>query len=128
MDDTAAAQGLLGSIKQLGVKLSMDDFGTGYSSLSCLHRFPIDVLKIDRSFVSNTEGWRNAGAVIQAIVNFAHNLEMTVVAEGLETPEQVVFVQALDCDYGQGYLFSEPLTADAAEEYLRTRQAFSTAA
>ena len=93
----------------------MDDFGTGYSSLAFLHKFPIDVLKIDRSFVRNLEGQRDASAVVSAIVQLAHHLHMSVVAEGLETPEQVAFLQAVDCDYGQGFLFSKPLAAPDAE-------------
>jgi diguanylate cyclase (GGDEF)-like protein/PAS domain S-box-containing protein len=118
MDDPEAAGEVLGRIKALGVRLSMDDFGTGYSSLSCLHRFPLDELKVDRSFILNLEDRRDAAAVVQAIVTLAHNLEMRVVAEGLEKPEQVAFLQAVDCDYGQGYLFAKPLPAVAAETLI----------
>ncbi|HEX8915506.1 MAG TPA: EAL domain-containing protein, partial [Humisphaera sp.] len=118
MDDTEAARATLAALKACGVRLSMDDFGTGYSSLSCLHRFPIDVLKVDRSFIVNLEGRRDAAAVVSAIVGLARNLGMTVVAEGLETPEQVAFLQAVDCDYGQGYYFAKPLSAEDAERML----------
>ncbi|MDB5304231.1 MAG: hypothetical protein JWM97_1780, partial [Phycisphaerales bacterium] len=128
MDDAEAAREILAAIKAMGVKLAMDDFGTGHSSLSCLHRFPIDVLKIDRSFILNFEGQRDAAAVVQAIVTLAHNLGMAVVAEGLETPEQVAFLQALDCDYGQGFLFSKPVPADVAENLFRSVGALPTAA
>jgi EAL domain-containing protein (putative c-di-GMP-specific phosphodiesterase class I) len=115
MEDDQAANLALKRLKELGVKLSMDDFGTGYSSLSCLHTFPIDELKIDRSFIKDMHGQRDAAAVIQAVVNLAHNLHFNVVAEGLETAEQVALLQTLDCDYGQGYLFAKPLPALEAE-------------
>jgi predicted signal transduction protein with EAL and GGDEF domain len=108
----------LTAIKQTGVSLSMDDFGTGYSSLSCLHRLPLDAVKIDRSFVASMEGGRHAAAVVQAVINLAHNLNMQVVAEGLERPEQVAFLQSLDCDLGQGYFFSKPMAAEQAEAFM----------
>ena len=107
------------SSRKLGVRLEMDDFGTGYSSLSFLHRFPLDGLKIDRSFVSHTTR-RDYAAVLHAIVTLARNLGMSVVAEGLETAEQVVLLQALECDDGQGYHFSRPLPAAEAEQFIRT--------
>jgi EAL domain-containing protein (putative c-di-GMP-specific phosphodiesterase class I)/GGDEF domain-containing protein len=118
MDDLRAAGDILGRIKQTGVELSMDDFGTGYSSLICLHRFPIDVLKIDRGFLNGSADQRDVAAVVQAIVTLAHNLGMSVVAEGLERIEQVAFCQALDCDFAQGYVFARPMPADAAEQFL----------
>jgi PAS domain S-box-containing protein len=118
MDDGQAARAVLRRLKDAGVKLSLDDFGTGYSSLSCLHTFPIDELKIDRSFILNMGGRRDAVAVIQAVVSLAHHLGMKVVAEGLESAEHVALLQALDCDCGQGYLFSKPLAAAAAEVVL----------
>jgi len=130
MGDTEAARAVLEAIKRTGVLLSMDDFGTGYSSLSCLHRFPLDELKVDRSFIANLEGRSDAAAVVQSIVTLAHNLGMDVVAEGLEKPEQAAFLQAVDCDYGQGYLFARPLDPGAAEEVLRagtTRPAMGAA-
>jgi PAS domain S-box-containing protein len=119
MDESAAAAGVLARLRATGVRLSMDDFGTGYSSLACLHRFPLDELKVDRAFVRNLLDQRDAAAVVHAIVSLAHNLDMRVVAEGLETAEQVAFLQALDCDYGQGYLFAKPLDAAAAGELAR---------
>jgi diguanylate cyclase (GGDEF)-like protein len=118
MSDPETARQVLAELKQTGVKLSMDDFGTGYSSLSCLHEFPIDVLKIDRSFVGDLSGKRHAAAVVHAIIQLAHNLRMTVVAEGLENPEQVAFLQALDCDSGQGFLFARPLPAADAGKLI----------
>jgi diguanylate cyclase (GGDEF)-like protein/PAS domain S-box-containing protein len=118
VEDGEAALRVLRSLKAIGVQLSMDDFGTGYSSLSCLHKFPIDVLKVDRTFVSSQEDRRDTAAVVQAIVALAHNLHMTVVAEGVEKPEQIAFLQALDCDSGQGYLFSRPLDPVDAEAWI----------
>jgi diguanylate cyclase (GGDEF)-like protein/PAS domain S-box-containing protein len=118
VEDGEAALRVLRSLKDLGVQLSMDDFGTGYSSLSCLHRFPMDVLKVDRTFISNHQDRRDTAAIVQAIVALAHNLQMSVVAEGIERPEQIVFLQALDCDAAQGYLFAPPLAPPAAEAWI----------
>jgi diguanylate cyclase (GGDEF)-like protein/PAS domain S-box-containing protein len=118
MENADAAMPLLEQIRSLGVRLQMDDFGTGYSSLGCLHRFPLSGLKIDRSFVATTSARRDYAAVIQAIITLARNLGIEVVAEGVETAEQVALLQALDCELGQGYYFSKPLSADAAEAFL----------
>jgi diguanylate cyclase (GGDEF)-like protein len=120
MEDVHAAQQVLSQIRSLGLSLHMDDFGTGYSSLSCLHQFPLDGLKIDRSFILNGTGRRDYAAVIQAIVALAHNLNMRVVAEGLESLEQVALLQALECDYGQGYFFSPPLPPQSATQFLHS--------
>lgn|GEM_PF-1090186 len=127
MADGETAALTMNALKATGVRLAMDDFGTGYSSLSCLHKFPIDVLKIDRSFIEELQKRRDTAAVIQAIVHLAHNLGMTVVAEGLEQLDQVAFLQTLDCDLGQGFVFAKPLSADAAEQFLlnSTRRAMS---
>ena len=123
IDDANATIGeQLKSLRELGLQLSMDDFGTGYSSLSCLHRFPIDVLKIDRAFVEHIAAGKNTAAVVAAIINLAHALDITVVAEGLETIDQVESLRALACDQGQGFLFSRPLTAKAAEHFLLQEQ------
>jgi diguanylate cyclase (GGDEF)-like protein len=109
---------VLGRIRALGIELHMDDFGTGYSSLSCLHRLPITGLKIDRSFVEDVQVRKDAASLIKAVVQLAHDMGIQVVAEGLELPAQVTFLQALHCDLGQGFRFARPLTAAAAEEYL----------
>jgi diguanylate cyclase (GGDEF)-like protein len=109
---------VLGKIRALGIELHMDDFGTGYSSLSCLHRLPITGLKIDRSFVEDVQIRKDAASLIKAVVQLAHDMGIKVVAEGLELPAQVTFLQALHCDLGQGFRFARPLTAAAAEEYL----------
>jgi diguanylate cyclase (GGDEF)-like protein/PAS domain S-box-containing protein len=110
MKDAAAAVRMLHAIRDLGVKLDLDDFGTGYSSLTCLRQFPIDGLKIDRSFVSALDHGREHVALLQALTQLALNLRLAVVAEGVETLDQAVKLQSLGCDFGQGFLFSEPLT------------------
>jgi EAL domain-containing protein (putative c-di-GMP-specific phosphodiesterase class I) len=97
----------------------MDDFGTGYSSLSTLHLFPLNGLKIDRSFVGSMTERRDYAAIVHAITTLARNLGMTLVAEGIETQEQVVMLQAMDCQTAQGYYFSRPLAVAAAEECLK---------
>ena len=117
MDDAEAAGQVLERLRELGVRLAMDDFGTGYSSLSCLHAFPIDVLKVDRSFVANLEHGREA-AVLRAMLDLSHTLGLTVVAEGIETAQQMAFLRQAACDYGQGYFFARPLNAEAAEKFL----------
>ncbi|HYU31072.1 MAG TPA: bifunctional diguanylate cyclase/phosphodiesterase, partial [Thermoanaerobaculia bacterium] len=105
-------------LKSLGVQLSMDDFGKGYSSLNYLHRFPMDILKIDRSFVSRIEEGSGNLAILEAIVTLAHQLGMEVVAEGIQTAAQVKTIRALGCEYGQGFLFSKPLSASEIDHLL----------
>ncbi|MEM9882300.1 MAG: EAL domain-containing protein [Planctomycetota bacterium] len=119
MDARVSVTDVLHRLRDLGHPLAMDDFGTGHSSLSCLHEFPIDVLKIDRSFVQSLDRHLEFAAVIQAIVTLAHTLRMSVVAEGIETVEQLAVLQALDCDRLQGYLFARPLPADEAAAFIR---------
>jgi len=128
MESPEHMTGLLEDLKGLGVELCMDDFGTGYSSLSCLHHFPIDVLKIDRTFILNTDENREYAAVIHAIITLAHTLKMSVVGEGVETGGQVAQLQALECDAAQGNFFSMPLTAAAAAAYLQGPQGFAKSA
>jgi diguanylate cyclase (GGDEF)-like protein len=108
-DNIEAAVGLLTQLRELGVQLSIDDFGTGYSSLSYLQRFPIDTLKIDRSFVTQMMENEENLAIVRTIVALAQNLGMDVVAEGVETEDQLRLLRKLDCENGQGYLFSTPL-------------------
>ena len=123
MEQAVVVTPALIELKRLGVKVDMDDFGTGHSSLSCLHEFPVDCLKIDRAFIGNM-GLSAAGlrteytAIVQAIITLAHNLGMSVVAEGIETVGQLAQLQSLGCDLGQGYWFAPPLEAAAAANLI----------
>jgi EAL domain-containing protein (putative c-di-GMP-specific phosphodiesterase class I) len=101
---------MLGKLKSIGVRLAVDDFGTGYSSLSYLTRFPIDSLKLDQSFVRNILTGSNDAIVISSVISMAKGLKQSVIAEGVETTEQLAFLQAHGCDEGQGYYFSRPAT------------------
>ena len=125
--DADIAIRVMREIRGLGVRLQMDDFGTGYSSLSCLHRFPLNSLKIDRSFVQNLSERREYAAVVHAIINLSRNLGMQLIAEGIETREQAIMLQSMDCDRAQGYFFSRPVEAAAAEA-LFTRDCLTAAA
>lgn len=121
MGDPAGAVTMLQQMKLLGIQLAIDDFGTGYSSLSYLHRFPLDTLKIDRSFIS---GMSNAGEgmdIARTILPMADTLQLDVIAEGVETVEQVALLKKLKCKYGQGYYFSRPLSAEGAAAFLLAR-------
>ncbi len=117
MDNPEAAAAVLSQLKAMNLQVQMDDFGTGYSSLSYLHHFPIDVLKIDRSFVSQMEMDSNS-KIIQTIVTLAHNLDIEVTAEGIETIEQLSQLKVLACEAGQGYYFSKPLPVEEAEALI----------
>jgi EAL domain-containing protein (putative c-di-GMP-specific phosphodiesterase class I) len=118
VENSEAAHSLMQGLKDLGVVLSLDDFGTGYSSLSYLHRFPIDILKVDRAFVSGEHAEVGRPAILGAIVALAHSLEMDVVAEGIETVTQAERLRVLDCEYGQGYWFARPIPAAEASLLL----------
>jgi len=126
LEDGPRAASVLGGLRALGIKLCIDDFGTGYSSLRYLHRFPIDVLKIDRSFVARADGDVASEPIVHMVVTLAHSLGMTVIAEGIETDLQCAKIRAAGCDFGQGYLFSRPLPGAAgitswlASEVLRS--------
>lgn len=109
MDERFDALAVLEKIQALGIPIAMDDFRTGQSSLAFLHRFPIELLKIDKSFIWNMEENRQLAALVQAIVTLATHLDIRVVAEGIQTTGQLAQLQALDCDYAQGHLFTEPL-------------------
>jgi diguanylate cyclase (GGDEF)-like protein/PAS domain S-box-containing protein len=112
MQDAPSTLARLQALKDLGVQLAIDDFGTGYSSLAYLKRFPVDVLKIDQTFVRGICDDPEDGAIVRAIVTVAHNLELSVTAEGIETVEQLELLRELGCERGQGYLFARPLAAD----------------
>jgi diguanylate cyclase (GGDEF)-like protein len=118
MRDTEEAAEVLRSLKALGVALSIDDFGTGYSSLSYLKRFPIDVLKIDRSFVKDVVEDPNGAAITRAIIALAHGLNLEAVAEGVEKAEQVAFLRENGCDEIQGYYFSPPVWPEELEAMM----------
>jgi EAL domain-containing protein (putative c-di-GMP-specific phosphodiesterase class I) len=118
IEQTSSITTMLRRLHTLGVQLSLDDFGTGYSSLSYLHRFPIQILKIDRSFVSSMNVDSKNAEIVRTIIALARNLGMDVVAEGVETAEHLAALRALQCHYGQGYWFAKPLDAPAATALL----------
>jgi diguanylate cyclase (GGDEF)-like protein/PAS domain S-box-containing protein len=122
MVNPQATVSLLDRLKDLGVKLNIDDFGTGYSSLAYLQQFPVDTIKIDRSFVSRMNESPENTEIVRTIVGLAHNLCMKVTAEGIETQDQLDSLADLNCEKGQGYLLSRPLQSMAATEMLQTMQ------
>jgi len=118
MKDPEEAIEKLHELKLMGIKVAVDDFGTGYSSLNYLKRFPIDTLKIDKTFVSDVCKDPHDTAIVRAIIDLGHALDLTVIAEGVETKEQLQYLSALECDVLQGFLFSKALSAAAFEELL----------
>jgi diguanylate cyclase (GGDEF)-like protein len=114
MENPDSIAEVLEQLKDIGVEIHMDDFGTGYSSLSYLHRFPLDVLKIDRAFVSSMSDNTDYADIIHTVVALAHTLNMRVIVEGVETERQLARLMVLDCDFAQGYYFSKPLDAKSA--------------
>ncbi len=118
MQDAAQARDILNDLTKLGVSISLDDFGTGYSSLSYLHRFPIRTLKIDRSFIAQIETCKESREIVQTIVALGRGLGMKVIAEGIENAAQTKLLRDVGCDFGQGYLFSRPVTADQVSAML----------
>lgn len=126
LENTTLPIETLRQLKDLGIELCIDDFGTGYSSLSRLHEFPIDILKIDRSFIQRVDIHSGANLeTIQMIVTLAHSLGMDVVAEGVETPEQLEKLRELGCNFVQGYLFSHPIDSEAASQFFNDTLFFS---
>jgi len=118
MEDAVRTRDILARLRHLGVRLQIDDFGTGFSSMSVLHRFALDTLKMDHSFVSGEDGGGRSAEVVEAIVSIAHALHMEVVAEGVEKESQMTALRPLGCEYAQGDLFSRPMPADTARELL----------
>ena len=118
MHNIERAMRVLKAIKSLGVILAIDDFGTGYSSMSLLKKFPIDVLKIDRSFVREVTSNSEDKAIADAIIALGRVLDLTIVAEGVETAEQEAFLRAHNCDEVQGYLISKPVPADEFTAFM----------
>lgn len=124
MEDIEGAVELLQAIQQRQVRLCLDDFGTGYCSLNYLHRFPIEILKLDRSFVERLFSKEGKPTITQAILSLAQHLQIEVVAEGIETDEQLNYLQQLSCPYGQGYRFAKPLETPEATELLNNHCSF----
>ena len=118
IDDFSRAQAILRRLKSLGVKIAMDDFGTGYSSLSYLQSFPFDKIKIDRSFISDLEYNANNAAIVRAVITMAKNLNLPVLAEGVETEEQRLILSCEGCDQMQGYLIGKPKPIDEYEDLV----------
>ena len=111
---------ILHALKEIGVHLAVvDDFGTGYSSLSYLQQFPIDILKIDKSFIQRLTGGLDDSPIVGAIINMGKSLKLRVIAEGIETQQQLGFLQAQHCGEGQGYLFSRPVAAAQFTDLLK---------
>ena len=119
MQNVERAIDLLAQIKERGVRLAMDDFGTGYSSMALIKRFPIDTLKIDRSFIRDLPNDADDMAIADAIIGLGKALRLTIVAEGVETMEQEAFLRDHACDEMQGYLFSHPVSAESIPALLR---------
>ena len=119
MQEVALTAAKLHSLKELGTRLAIDDFGTGSSSLGYLRQFPIDVLKIDKSFVDDLGQRADASALVRTIIELAQSLRLGVVAEGIETVEQLAELRRAGCGSGQGYLFAKPLVREDIEELLR---------
>ena len=120
MDNLKTAQIILNQLRQREIQLSLDDFGTGYSSLSYLHSFPVDTLKIDRSFIQGLDEGPQKFGLVPVIINIAQKMGMNVIAEGIETAQQLAQLRQLNCDFGQGYFFSEALTPEQAVNLLRS--------
>ncbi len=120
MQHTTATIDKLAQLRAHGIRLAIDDFGTGYSSLSYLDRFPVDSLKIDRSFVDGFGGGREGPVLVRAIIELGHALGLDVVAEGIEREDQVDPLSSLGCKLGQGYLFARPLDAEKLDALLAT--------
>ncbi len=120
MRHSKTAIDILQQLKDRGIEISIDDFGTGYSSLSYLHHLPIDTLKIDRSFVMGLEKKEDNIKVVETIITLARHLGLKTIAEGVETQDQVIQLQALGCQFGQGYFYSRPLDREGIEQYLQT--------
>src|ERR1700722_4301969 len=121
MQDAESTVRTLGALKTIGVTLAIDDFGTGYSSFTYLRRFPVDALKLDQSFVQEITEEPGDATIMSAMINIANSLNQRVIAEGVETHEQLKFLQSHGCGEGQGYYFSPPLAAEQAGKLLEVR-------
>ncbi|WML51370.1 EAL domain-containing protein [Neobacillus sp. PS3-12] len=121
MQDPGNASFIISNLKALGIKISIDDFGTGFSSLGYLKQFPIDILKIDKSFVTNLEWDETNASISTAVISLAHSLKLEVVAEGIENEEQLTFFRNHGCDFGQGYLISKPVEMDMVMNLIKEK-------
>ena len=121
MRDAEAATERLASLKRLGVRIAIDDFGTGYSSLAYLRQFPVDALKIDRSFTSGLARSKQSAALINTLVRLGKTLNLETLAEGIEDRDQLRALQRQHCDQGQGFLFAKPLEVETIEEFLNAQ-------
>jgi Amt family ammonium transporter len=124
MQEGGLVRGTLQQLRELGLRFALDDFGTGYSSLAYLRRFPIDALKIDQSFVAGLGREREDEEIVRAIILLARSLGMSVVAEGVETPDQLTRLRALECEDAQGFFFSRPVDVEAAGALLAAATAW----
>jgi EAL domain-containing protein (putative c-di-GMP-specific phosphodiesterase class I) len=121
MSDAALSRQILEELGRAGVRLAVDDFGTGYSSLGYLRRFPLDTLKIDKSFVREIMVEPDDATIVRTVIGMAHSLGLEVCAEGVETPEQLAFLRQENCDRAQGYLYGRPMPADDFRAFLIER-------
>jgi EAL domain-containing protein (putative c-di-GMP-specific phosphodiesterase class I) len=121
MHDVEAASETVHRLHSLGIRLAIDDFGTGYSSLNYLKKFPIDTVKVDKSFVMDIPQSADDKAITAAVIAMAHRLNMEVVAEGVETPAQLDFLLAQECEFGQGYLFGRAVPLQEIRRMLRPK-------
>ena len=126
MEDVERANETLTRLKDLGVSIAIDDFGTGYSSLAYLKRFPVQRLKIDQSFVRGLTTDTDDAAIVEAVIQLGHNLRLTVIAEGVETDEQLAALHDLGCDEAQGYLFCRPVPPDEFTAWAEARHKLQT--
>jgi EAL domain-containing protein (putative c-di-GMP-specific phosphodiesterase class I) len=126
MQDMALSNERLAQLRKLGVKLAVDDFGTGYSSLNYIRRFPVDILKVDKSFVDGVSEGGEESALTAAIIELAGILNLRPVAEGIERADQLEKLLELGCELGQGFYFSPPLSLEGAQELLRTRRVLAS--
>jgi EAL domain-containing protein (putative c-di-GMP-specific phosphodiesterase class I) len=128
MNHAESTASILRALREAGIRVTVDDFGTGYSSLSYLRRFPIDAIKIDRSFVSQIAGAGDDAAIVTAVIEMARSLKLRVIAEGVETQEQLVFLRTHRCDEAQGYYFSRPVLPEKFAELLEAEKRARTSA
>jgi EAL domain-containing protein (putative c-di-GMP-specific phosphodiesterase class I) len=127
LEHTAAMMTLMHRLRALGVRLAIDDFGTGYSSLSYLQRLPIDILKIDRAFVERLGTDANAAALVRAIVSLGESMSLKTIAEGIENAQQAERLRGLGCDFGQGFFYGMPMSAEELEVYIGRSMAVGVA-